>query len=46
MKEEKIKTEAVVTTQGKKTRGKVDGLDRVAWYYMKKQHGLTDVQVA
>jgi hypothetical protein len=28
--------------EGEKTRGKVDSLERVAWFYMKKQHGLTD----
>ena len=44
MKKEKIKAEAV-TKQAKKTKGKVDGLDRVEWYYMKKQHGLDDVQI-
>ena len=46
MKEEKTKTEAVVTTQEKKTRGKVDVLDRVVWFYLRKQVMLTDAQIA
>ncbi len=46
MKEEKTKTEAVVTTQGKKTRGKVDAINRVAWFYMRKQLKLEDVKIA
>ena len=45
MKEEKTKTEAVVTTQEKKTRGKVDKLETVAWFYMRKQHTLTEGQI-
>jgi len=32
VKEEKTKVEAV-TGQEKKTRGEVDSLDRVAWFY-------------
>lgn len=45
MKEEKIKTEAVITSPAKKTGGKVDGIDRVEWFYMRKQHRLTDFQI-
>jgi hypothetical protein len=45
MKKEERKAEAV-TGQAKKTRGKVDGIGRVAWYYMKKHHGLKEVEIA
>jgi hypothetical protein len=45
VKKEKTKAEAV-TRQVKTTKGTVDGLGRVAWYYMKKHHGLKEVEIA
>ncbi len=40
------KKEETTVKEGKKTRGKVDELDRVAWFYLKKQNMLTEVQIA
>ena len=45
MKGEKTISEAVVKAE-KTTRGKVDRIDRVEWFYLKKHHGLSDPELS
>jgi hypothetical protein len=45
MKEAKTQKETV-TSQVKKTRGKIKVIDRAEWYYMKKRYTFTDIQLA
>lgn len=38
--------EGTTIREGKKTRGKVEGLDRIVWFYMIKKHGLSEQKLA
>ena len=38
--------EETTIREGEKTRGKVDAINRIVWFYMIKKHGLSEQQLA